>query len=468
MTRHQIRRVAVIGAGISGVVTAAHLLSAGLEVTVFERNQAAGGVWLYDKRKPHDPHYPAVKPSKGEQTVHGTDEAAVLLEHAPPGACYEGLKNNVPTPLLRLTFNAWPPGTPDFVSHQVIKEYIQDTAETGGSEEVTIYGAKVTRVCKVGPVWRVSWVTRRGAARDAGSEREKTSYFEAVIVASGHYHAPRVPDIPGLATTKATHPSRITHSKEYRTPRDYKNKTVLLIGGGVSSVDIARELGSVAKTVYQSTRNGKFDPPSSILPRNASRVSEVVGLDSSSNDDVSPLIAHLQAGQTLRDIDAIIFCTGYHMTVPFLPEYHNDNISADEADEKVLVTDGNQVHNLHKDIFYIQDPTLAFVGIPYYTATFTLFEFQAMAVAAVYSGIASLPTTRTMRTEYLAKLKRLGAGKQFHSLKDVEDVYVRELVEWVNNGRSAFRLPLIQGHTRHWFQAQKAYKEHVKILQGKS
>lgn len=40
---------------------------------------------LYDKRKPHDPHYPAVKPSKGEETVHGTDEAAVLLEHAPPG-----------------------------------------------------------------------------------------------------------------------------------------------------------------------------------------------------------------------------------------------------------------------------------------------------------------------------------------------------------------------------------------------
>lgn len=156
------------------------------------------------------------------------------------------------------------------------------------------------------------------------------------------------------------------------------------------------------------------------------------------------------------------------MTVPFFPEYHNDNISADQADEKVLVTDGNQVHNLHKDIFYIQDPTLAFVGVPYYTATFTLFEFQAMAVAAVFSGIASLPTTKNMRTEYLAKLKRLGAGKQFHSLKDVEDIYVRELVEWVNNGRSAFHLPPIEGHTKQWFQARKAYKEHVKILQGKS
>lgn len=45
MTHLQVRRVAVIGAGISGVVSAAHLLQAGLEVTVFERNHAPGGVW---------------------------------------------------------------------------------------------------------------------------------------------------------------------------------------------------------------------------------------------------------------------------------------------------------------------------------------------------------------------------------------------------------------------------------------
>jgi cation diffusion facilitator CzcD-associated flavoprotein CzcO len=45
MTRAQIRRVAVIGAGISGVVSAAHLLEAGLAVVVFERSHAAGGVW---------------------------------------------------------------------------------------------------------------------------------------------------------------------------------------------------------------------------------------------------------------------------------------------------------------------------------------------------------------------------------------------------------------------------------------
>lgn len=42
------RRVAVIGAGISGVVTAAHLSREGIDVTVFERSSAAGGVWCVD------------------------------------------------------------------------------------------------------------------------------------------------------------------------------------------------------------------------------------------------------------------------------------------------------------------------------------------------------------------------------------------------------------------------------------
>ena len=39
------KSVAVIGAGISGVVAAAHLQKEGVEVTVFERSSAAGGIW---------------------------------------------------------------------------------------------------------------------------------------------------------------------------------------------------------------------------------------------------------------------------------------------------------------------------------------------------------------------------------------------------------------------------------------
>jgi ribulose 1,5-bisphosphate synthetase/thiazole synthase len=45
MEAQKAKRVAIIGAGISGVTTAAHLKNAGIEVTVFERNRASGGSW---------------------------------------------------------------------------------------------------------------------------------------------------------------------------------------------------------------------------------------------------------------------------------------------------------------------------------------------------------------------------------------------------------------------------------------
>lgn len=41
----QIQRVAVIGAGVSGVVSAKYLKASGFEVVVFERSKQAGGNW---------------------------------------------------------------------------------------------------------------------------------------------------------------------------------------------------------------------------------------------------------------------------------------------------------------------------------------------------------------------------------------------------------------------------------------
>lgn len=38
-------RVAVIGAGISGLVSALHLKKEGIDVVIFERSNSVGGVW---------------------------------------------------------------------------------------------------------------------------------------------------------------------------------------------------------------------------------------------------------------------------------------------------------------------------------------------------------------------------------------------------------------------------------------
>lgn len=61
--------------------------------------------------------------------------------------------------------------------------------------------------------------------------------FDAVVIASGHYHACRIPEIPGLAKWKVHWPHRIQHSKSYRNPRSFRGQvgtTAYLSSGGVS------------------------------------------------------------------------------------------------------------------------------------------------------------------------------------------------------------------------------------------
>jgi len=246
----------------------------------------------------------------------------------------------------------------------------------------------------------------------------------------------------------------------------------LLVGGSVSATDIARELSPYANKIFQSQRNGKFDLPSAMLPENAYRVDEVVSYDVCSVNEAKPLgpseaipsTVTLESGTKLCDIHHVILCTGYHITLPFLPQFHADTTPVDEADDTVLVTDGTQFHNLHKDVFYINDPTLVFIGVPFFTATFTLFEFQAMVVAKVLSGQAKLPSKEAMRSEYDKRVKTKGYGKAFHSLRDQEADYVNGLLAWVNADLEKAGKNILDGHSSKWHTARVDSLERMKAL----
>ena len=155
----------------------------------------------------------------------------------------------------------------------------------------------------------------------------------------------------------------------------------------------------------------------------------------------------------------------YHHTYPFLSSYHDDAAHVRHANETVLVTDGTQVHNLHKDIFYIPDPTLAFVGIPSFVSSFTFFEYQAIAVTAVFSGKAFLPSDSEMRKEYQEDCKKKEPGRRFqsHFSLDIplEVYYVKDLVEWLNDDAKVTGGQQIEGHSELW---HAAYTRHIDNL----
>ncbi|KAI4860362.1 hypothetical protein F4820DRAFT_110547 [Hypoxylon rubiginosum] len=80
------------------------------------------------------------------------------------------------------------------------------------------------------------------------------------------------------------------------------------------------------------------------------------------NNDPLPGKVVLQDGRVLENIHYVIIATEYHTTFPFLePLLERPSVAFKDADERVIITsDGRAAHNLHEDIFYIPDPTLAF------------------------------------------------------------------------------------------------------------
>ncbi len=481
-----IRAVAVIGAGISGVVSAAHLLGQGLDVTVFERSSAPGGVWHFDPRLPTEPPYPNERPPAPtpDDDAHGPDSSEpqhesgsrprtfeeASLTHAPPGPCYEGLRNNVSTPVMRTTLMDWPEGTPDYITHEQVEQYIRDLAVTTGVQDRVQYGTRVDSVRENSDAasgWTIRTQTLQRVSGDQGAGDYKLVdrqwCFDAVVASSGRYHEPRIPDLPGLKEWKQRFPDNVFHSKRYRSPEPFRGKTVFLVGGGVSALDLAKEIVNLAQETYQSSRRGKYDLPGSMFASGVKRVGPVDRLVPDEEGVGTRGSIVLGDGQVISGIDMVVLCTGYITTYPFLGHLQDPTVPREEADDKVIITsDGCTTHNLHKDMFYIPNPSLVFVGVPYHASAFSLFDFQANVLARVLAGKARLPSRQAMRSEYDGRKAGISAGGHtFHSLmkKDVE--YMQGIQDWVNQDAARLGHEPMDGIDGGWVKSYFAFLEEL-------
>ena len=104
---------------------------------------------------------------------------------------------------------------------------------------------EVTRIDRRGTGWRLATSTGEINARQ-------------VVVAIGNQHTPRIPELPGADGFTGEQ----LHSSDYRNPRPYQGKKVLVMGSGSSGMEIAHDLaaGGAAK-VWLAVRN----PPNIML-----------------------------------------------------------------------------------------------------------------------------------------------------------------------------------------------------------
>lgn len=191
------KNVCVIGAGPSGLVAARELRKEGHKVVVFEQNHDIGGQWLYDPNVQNE--NPLGKFNGNFPNVHSSIYASLRIA----------------SPREIMGFSDFPfvvrklgRDTRRFPGHKELLLYLKDFCDWFGLRELIRFNTRVEYVgmldsCLCDDVGKeIKWVVR---SRDyhrreiIGEEILLVEeVFDAVVVASGHYTHPRLPNIKGM------------------------------------------------------------------------------------------------------------------------------------------------------------------------------------------------------------------------------------------------------------------------------
>lgn len=201
--------IVVIGAGQAGLSSAYHLRRLGLEpdknFVTFDRSPRPGGAWQF--------RWPSL-------TL-----AAANHIHDLPG--------------LKLADVIDVDASGEVQASTVVPRYYETYEKTFG---LRIHRpVEVRVVCDRGERLRVE--------TDAG-------LFSArgIINATGTWETPHIPDYPGRERFKG----RQIHTKDYRTPEEFAGKHVIIVGAGISAIQLLDEISRVARTTWVTRREPEF------------------------------------------------------------------------------------------------------------------------------------------------------------------------------------------------------------------
>ncbi|KAK3898759.1 dimethylaniline monooxygenase [Staphylotrichum tortipilum] len=427
-----VKRVAVIGAGPAGAITVDALAQeqAFDLIRVFERREGPGGCCA-DKPLPIPATLPA-RTLKSDQPRFAESSVYPYLETNVDFLPMEFSQEPIPAETSKRSVAVHGKDTP-FRHWQVIRRYIAGLLERNGYEDLVEYSTTVENVEKVGAEWKVT-LRKEGK----GSDYWWVEWFDAVVVASGHYWVPNIPKIKGLEEFERGRPGSVLHSKHFRGRDQFKDKRVVVVGASVSAADIAFDLAHTrtsqtpvhAITVGHNA-NGYFGPAAFDHPRIANHPSIT---------HISPgtRTVHLADGTSIPAVDHIIFGTGYTWTLPFLPQ---------------VATRNNRVPGLYQHVVWREDASLLFVGAVAAGLTFKVFEWQAVWAARLLAGRAKvLPSVGEMKRWEEERVKERGDGVKFSLLFPDFEGYFETVREFAGEGveGKGRKLPKFR---REWLRA---------------
>ncbi|XP_029790872.1 dimethylaniline monooxygenase [N-oxide-forming] 4 [Suricata suricatta] len=424
------RRVAVIGAGVSGLSSIKCCLDEDLEPTCFERSNDIGGLWKFTEN------------SKDGMT-----------------RVYRSLVTNVSKEMSCYSDFPYQEDYPNYMNHGKFWNYLQEFAE---HFDLLKYIRFRTTVCSVRKRPDFSETGQWDVVTETEGKRDR-AVFDAVMVCTGHFSNPHLPleSFPGIHKFKG----QILHSQEYRSPEGFQGKRVLVIGLGNTGGDIAVELSRTAAQVLLSTRTGTWvayrcsdggyplnmvftrrylNFMAQVLPScvqnwiqekqmNKRFNHENYGLSITKgekpklivNDELPTCIlcgtvtmktsvkkftessALFEDGTVEENIDVVIFTTGYTFSFPFLEEPLRSLCT-----KKIF---------LYKQVFpsNLERATLAIIGlISLKGSILSGTELQARWATRVFKGLCKIPPSSKLMAEATKKEQLIERGVMKDTSKD--------------------------------------------------
>ncbi|MXN17831.1 SidA/IucD/PvdA family monooxygenase [Pseudooceanicola sp. GBMRC 2024] len=379
------KRVAVIGAGPSGLAQLRAFQSAAQqgqeipEVVCFEKQANWGGLWNYSWRTGVDEHG---EPAHGSMYRYlwsnGPKEGLEFADYSFEEHFGKQIASYPPRAVLF-----------DYIEGRVLKANVRDW----------IRFSSVIRWVEHDPQAGDFIVT----VHDLAADRVYRERFDHVIVASGHFSSPNVPEYPGFDTFNG----RILHAHDFRDAREFAGKDVLVVGASYSAEDIGSQCWKYgARSItscYRSAPMG-FDWPANWEEKPA--LQRVEGRH-----------AHFADG-TSRAVDAIILCTGYRHVFPFLPD-----------DLRLKTANRLATADLWKGVAYVHNPALFYLGMQDQWFTFNMFDAQAWYVRDIILGRIAVPAdSQALMADVAEREAREEASDDTKYAIRYQADYVKELV----------------------------------------
>jgi len=426
-------RVAVIGAGCSGITAVKNLLQAGVtDIVCFEQNEAIGGNWIYS---------PEISHSSVCETTHiiSSKQLSAYLDYP------------MPAPY------------PDYPSHEQVLAYFRSYARHFGLYPYIRFNTTVARAEKSdGERWRLTLADGR------------VESFDYLFVANGHHSMPRHPVLPGKFS------GEYLHAHRYKTNEPFKGKRVLVIGSGNSGCDCAVEVSRVAAHVGISMRRPHYIIPKFFLGRPTDTFNKsMLWLPRPLAEVLRKLTLRIQVGDyrdyglerpgfpvtkdhptlnsellykirhgkvqprrgiervegsritftdgTTEAYDTIIAATGYKIATPF---FDDDFINYEEADRVPL----------YLRIFHPDHPTLAFIGLVQpQGSVWPLSDAQSKLAANYVMGRWSLPSRlRELADNDADQIEREFIKSKRHTIEVHFHPYLNQLLKEIPGGAPAW------------------------------